>query len=84
MAIVRYAQITINSKSEISLQYLKKEGRDELDFLHAGKYQIFLQGMISILVANTRHAQSTHNNMFGKSLEYVKEEMRDEVDFLCR
>ena len=27
----------------ISLQYLKKEGRDEVDFLHADKHQTILQ-----------------------------------------
>ena len=27
----------------MSLQYLKKEVRDEVDFLHAHKHQIFLQ-----------------------------------------
>ena len=28
----------------MSLQYLKKEVRDEVDFLHADKHQSFLQG----------------------------------------
>ena len=32
-----------NSKFVISLQYLKKEGSNEVDFLHADKYQTFLQ-----------------------------------------
>ena len=27
----------------MSLQYLKKEVKDEVDFLHADKYQTFLQ-----------------------------------------
>ena len=33
--IASHAQSTQNSKFVISLQYLKKEGRDEVDFLHA-------------------------------------------------
>ena len=32
-----------NSKFAISLQYLIKEVRDEVDFLHADKHQSFLQ-----------------------------------------
>ena len=43
LVITRHAQSTQNSKSVTSLQYLKKERRDEVDFLHAGKYQIILQ-----------------------------------------
>ena len=32
-----------NSKFAISLQYLKKEVKDEVDFLHADKHQCFLK-----------------------------------------
>ena len=39
----RYAQITQNNKFAISFQYLKKEVSDEMDFLHAGKNESFLQ-----------------------------------------
>ena len=42
VAIVRYPQSTQNNKFPICLQYLK-EGRDEVDFLHADKQQILLQ-----------------------------------------
>ena len=38
LVIARHAQSTQNSKFVISLQYLKKEGGDEVDFLHADKY----------------------------------------------
>ena len=41
--MARHAQITQNNKFAISLQYLKKEVSDEVDFLHAGKYENFLQ-----------------------------------------
>ena len=33
-----------NSKFAMSLQYLKKEVRDEVEFLHVDKHQSFLQG----------------------------------------
>ena len=39
--ISRQAQNTQNSMCK-SLQYLKKEGRDEIDFLHGDKHQTFL------------------------------------------
>ena len=37
LVIARHAQNTLNSKFAISLQYLKKEGKDETDFLQADK-----------------------------------------------
>ena len=37
LVIARHAQNTQNSKFVISLQYLKKEGKDESDFLHVDK-----------------------------------------------
>ena len=43
LIIARYTQSTQNSKFVISLQYPKKERRDEVDFLHADKHQTFLQ-----------------------------------------
>ena len=43
MAIARYAQSTRNSKFAISLQYVKKEGRNEVDCLYPDKHQTFLQ-----------------------------------------
>ena len=43
LVIARHAQISQNRQFVISLQYLKKEGRGEVDFLHADKYQTVLQ-----------------------------------------
>ena len=37
--MTRHAQITQNNKLSISLQYLKKELGDEVDFLHAEKHE---------------------------------------------
>ena len=37
MCVAMIAQITQNKKFAISLQYLKKEANDEVDFLHVGK-----------------------------------------------
>ena len=38
-----HVQITQNNKFAISLQYLKKKVSDEVDLLHAYKYESFLQ-----------------------------------------
>ena len=42
VAIIRHAESTKNNESAIFLQYPKKEGRQEVDFLHLDK-QTFLQ-----------------------------------------
>ena len=41
--IVRHAQSTKNNKSVISLQCMKKNVKDEVDFLPADKHQIIFQ-----------------------------------------
>ena len=41
--MARHAQIILNSKFAISLQYFKKEVSDEVDFLHADEHESFLQ-----------------------------------------
>ena len=43
LVIATHAQISQNRQFVISFQYLKKEGRGEVDFLHADKYQTILQ-----------------------------------------
>ena len=43
MVIARHAQGTSNSKFVISLEYLKKEVRDEFDLSHADKHETILQ-----------------------------------------
>ena len=69
----------------MSLQYLKKEVRGEVDFLHADKHESFPQvcfnilGMkvsytvvLSLLVGMIKHSQSTQSNKFAISLQYLK------------
>ena len=43
MEMVKHFQSFQNSKFTLSVQYLKKEVRDEVNFLHADKYQSHLQ-----------------------------------------
>ena len=75
LVIARYAQTTQNSKFVISLKYLKKERRDEVDSLHADKHQTFLQ-------VDPSNLGGHGNSKFVISLKYLKKERRDEVDFL--
>ena len=42
MRIVKHSQTSQNSKFTVPSGYLKKEVRDEVDFLHADKHQSFL------------------------------------------
>ena len=41
--MVKHSQSSQKSKFTMSLQYLKKDNRSEVDFLHADKHQNFLQ-----------------------------------------
>ena len=43
MGMVKHSQSSQNCKSAMSLQYLKKEVRDEADLLHVDKHQSFIQ-----------------------------------------
>ena len=43
MGMVKHSQSSQNSEFAMSLQYLKKEVKDEVNFLHADKYQNFLK-----------------------------------------
>ena len=69
----------------MSLQYLRKEARDEVDFLHAHKHQSFLQVdfnilgikisckvVLSLLMSRIKHSQSTQSNKFAISLQDLK------------
>ena len=65
-----------------SLQYLKEELSDEVDFLHADKHKSLLQIDSMILIGMAKHSQSFQNRKFVMSLQYLKKEVKDEVDFL--
>ena len=43
VCVTKHVQVTQNNKFAISLQYVKKEVSDEVDFLHADKHESFLQ-----------------------------------------
>ena len=72
MCVARHAQITQNKKFAISLQYLKKEVNDEVDFWYAGKYENLLQIDTMILMEMVKHFQSSQNSKFIMSVQYLK------------
>ena len=80
MCLAWHAQITQNNKFAISLQYLKKEVSNEVDFLHAVKHKSLLQIDRMIFVGMVKHSQSSQNSKFALSLQYLSKEVRDEVD----
>ena len=95
MGMVKHSQNSQNSKFAMSLQYLKKEVRNEVDFLHGDKHQSFLQVgfntlgikvsykvILSLFIGIIKHSQSTQSNKFAISLQYLKKEVRDGVHFL--
>ena len=82
MHVARHAQNIKNNKFAISLQYLRKEVIDEVDFLLADNYESLMQTDTMILMGVTKHSQNSKNSKFAMSLEYLKKEVRDEVHFL--
>ena len=84
MVIARHAQSTQNSKFSISLQYLKKERRDEVNFWRADKHHTILRVEVINLGGHSQACANYPNNKFAKFLQYLKKEMKDEVVFLWR
>ena len=76
VCVTRHTQITQDSKFAVSLQYLKKELSDEVDFLHADKHESLLQIDSMILMGIVKHSQSSQNSKFAMSLQYLKKEVK--------
>ena len=79
----------------MSLQYIKKEVRDEVYFLHVDKYQSLLQvdfntldikvsnkAILSLLMDMIKRSQSTQSNKFAISLQDVEKDVRNGANFL--
>ena len=89
----RHSRSSQNSKFAISLQYLKEEVKDEVDFLREDKYQRFLQVDFSTLGLTLPVVKLSCWSAWSsilkvlkvKSLQYlynIKREVRDGVYFL--
>ena len=61
MGMMKHSQNTQSNKFAISLQYLKKEVRDGVHFLHADKHRGFYKLALSNLMEVARHVQSIQN-----------------------
>ena len=71
VAISRHRQGTQNNKFPVSLQYLKKNESNKVEFLHATKQETFQnKSILSGLVSKASHAQNTENNKFAISQEW--------------
>ena len=75
MGMAEHSQSSQNIKFAMSLQYLQKQVRDEVAFLHADKHPRFLQVyfktlgvkvpyelILSVLLGMIKHSQSTQIN----------------------
>ena len=76
MVITKHSQSTQSNKFAISLQYLIKEVRNGVHFLHADKHQSFYKSTLSILMEVVRHVQSTQNKKLVIILQYLKKKMQ--------
>ena len=72
LCVARHAQSTLNIKFSISLQYLEREVRNGVHFLHADKHQSFYNLALSFLMEVVRHVQSTQNKRLVIFLQYIK------------
>ena len=59
MCVARHTQITQNKNFAISLQYLKKEVGDDVEFLHSDNHESLLQIDTMILTGMVKHSQSS-------------------------
>ena len=69
--MIRHSQSTQSNKFAIYLQYLKKEFRKGVHFLHADEHQSFYKLGLLFLMEVARYVQSTQNKEFGIVLQRV-------------
>ena len=70
--MIKHFQCSPNSKLAMSLQYLKKELKYEVDFLHANEHQSFLQGNTVIIGGHDQAFSNTQSNKFAISQKRSK------------
>ena len=75
MGMIKHSQNTQSNKFAISLQYLKKEIRDGVHFLHADKQQSFYKLALLFLMEVTTYVQSTQNRKLVMLLQYIKKKV---------
>ena len=80
--MTRHAQSTENNNLIISLQYLKENVKDGVDFSLLIIVKLFFKVILSFFMCVTRHAQITQNKKLAIFVQYLKREVNDKVDFL--
>ena len=70
--MIKYSQSTQSDKFAKSLQYLNKEVRNGVHFLHADKHQSFYKFGLLFLMQVARYVQSTQNTNLEIFLQYIK------------
>ena len=76
----------------MSLQYLKKEVKHQVDFLHADKHQSFVQVdfytlsikvfykvILSLLMGMIKHSQTIQINKLAPALQYLTNEVNNKA-----
>ena len=81
MCVAKHAQIAQNNKFAISLQHIKKDVSDEIDFVHVNKHESLLQIDTMTLIGIVKHSQSFQNSNVTMPLQYIKKEVRTGVYF---
>ena len=82
LCMARHPQSIQNNNFIISLQYLKENVKDGVDFSLLIIVKRFFKVILSFLMCVARHAQITQNKKFAISLQYLKKEVNEKVDFL--
>ena len=77
IGMIKHTQNTQSNKFAISLQYIKKEVRNGVRFLHADKHQSFYKLALSFLIKVARYVQSTQSRKLIIFLQYIKEKYRN-------
>ena len=80
MGMVKHSQSSQNSKFAMSLQYLQKEVRDEVDFLHADKDESLLQ--IGTMIFDQDGASPKVSKIASLQFPYNTTKEAREEDFL--
>ena len=82
VCMARHAQSTQNNSFIISLQYVKENVKDGVNFCLLIIVKSFFKVILPFLICVARHVQITQNKKSAISLQYLKTEVNDEVDFL--
>ena len=75
MGMIQHSQSAQSNNFAISLQYLKKEVRNGVLFLHADKHQNFYKLALSFLMEVARHIQSTQIRKPINFFQYIKKKV---------